>query len=105
LGYSAGGGSSLHACNLGVFILYTLLVARGWESKSVEAQQSEAAETSHTSRTKITPEQAAGLREKENLRLARQRILQQIETSDNPRHRKLLEMGLAELDERLHKLE
>jgi hypothetical protein len=76
-------------------------MARGWESKSVEAQQSEAAEQPRAPRKKVTPEQAARFRQKETLRLARQRILQQIEASRNPRLRKLLEMSLAELDERL----
>jgi hypothetical protein len=80
-------------------------VARGWESKSIEAQQSEAAERSQTSRRKISPEEAMRFRDRESLRLARQRILQQIEASRNPRHKKLLEMGLAELDERLGRLE
>jgi hypothetical protein len=80
-------------------------VARGWESKSIEAQQSEAAEKSSSPRTKLTREQAERVREKENLRLARQRILQQFESSSNPRHRKLLETTLAELDGRLRKLE
>jgi hypothetical protein len=82
---------------------YTLVVARGWESKSIEAQQSEAAEPSRTSGRRITPEEAVNLRERESLRLARQRVLEQIEASRNPRHRKLLEMSLAELDERLRK--
>jgi hypothetical protein len=79
-------------------------MARGWESKSVEAQQSESVEPSHTSRTRITPEEAVKVRQREILRLAQQRILQQIEASHNLRHRKLLETSLAELDERLRKL-
>jgi hypothetical protein len=80
-------------------------VARGWESKSVEAQQSEAAAESTSPRTRMSAEQAARFRERENLRLARQTILRQFEASNNPRHRKLLEVTLAELDERLRKLE
>jgi hypothetical protein len=84
---------------------YTERVARGWESKSVEAQQSEAAAESTSPRLKMSPEQAARFREKENLRLARRRILQQFEASDNPRHRKILETALADLDERLRKLD
>jgi hypothetical protein len=80
-------------------------MARGWESKSIEAQQAEAAETSHASRTRLSPDEAARFRDRENLRLARQRILEQIQASHNLRHRKLLEMDLAELDERLRKLE
>lgn len=85
--------------------LYTGRVARGWESKSVEAQQSEAAEKSSKPRTRMSPEQAAHCRERETLRLARQRVLHQIEASANPRHRGLLETSLSELDERLRKLD
>jgi len=80
-------------------------VARGWESKSVEAQQSESVTESTSPRTRMSPEQAARFREKENVCLARKRIIQQLGATSNPRHRKLLEMTLAELDERLHKLE
>ncbi len=53
----------------------------------------------------MSREEAARFREKESLRLARQRILEQMEASTNPRHRKLLETSLAELDERLRKPE
>lgn len=80
-------------------------MARGWESKSVEAQQSEAAEKSRTPRAKLTPEQAAHSREKEGLHLARQRLLQQIDASADPRYKHVLELSLAELDERIRKLE
>jgi hypothetical protein len=76
-------------------------MARGWESKSVEAQQAEAMEKSAKPRSPISPEEAAHSREKENLRLARQRVLQQLEASTNPRHRKLLQDSLADLDEKL----
>ena len=50
-------------------------------------------------------EQAARSREKENLRLSRQRVVQQIESSQNPRHRKILQDALAELDQRLSQFE
>jgi len=53
----------------------------------------------------MSPEQAAHCRERETLRLARQRVLHQIEASANPRHRGLLETSLSELDERLRKLD
>jgi len=52
----------------------------------------------------MTAEEAAAFREKENLRLARQRVLQQLEASPNPRHRKLLEDALAALDQKLGRL-
>ena len=76
-------------------------MARGWESKSVEAQQSEANEKPAESRPRLTAEAAARLRELETLRLSRQRVLQQLERAVNPRHRLLLESELAELDQKL----
>ncbi len=80
-------------------------MARGWESKSVEAQQAEAEGNRAKPHIKLSPEQAARFRERENLRLARHRILEQIANGNNPRHIKLLEMSLADVDERLRKLE
>lgn len=82
---------------------YNLLVARGWESKSVEAQLAEATEKSSKRRAPLSTEEAARWREKESLRLSRQRVLQQLAAAQNPRHRKLLEDTLADLDEKLKK--
>ncbi len=76
-------------------------MARGWESKSVEAQQAEASEKTAKPRPPMSLEEAARWREKESLRLSRQSVLQQLEASPNPRHRKLLEDALADLDEKL----
>jgi hypothetical protein len=79
-------------------------MARGWESKSVEAQQAEATDKSANPRPRLSAEAAAHLREREGIRLARQRVLQQLERSQNPRHRKLLQDELAELDRKLSML-
>jgi hypothetical protein len=76
-------------------------MARGWESKSVEAQQVEASDKSVNTRPIMSPEAAVQWREKENLRLCRQRVLQQLEASQNPRHRQQLQEALADLDEKL----
>ena len=76
-------------------------MARGWESKSVEAQQAEAGEKTTKNRTKLTPEAAARQRERENLRLSRLRVLQQLDAAQNPLLRRSLEAALAELDEKL----
>jgi len=76
-------------------------MARGWESKSVEAQQSEAEEKTSPPKHKMSAEQAALFREKEKLLLARKRVLHQMETSANPRFRKILEDALSELDQKL----
>jgi hypothetical protein len=79
-------------------------VARGWESKSVEEQQAAAEEKKDHPRPPMGADEAARWREKENLRLARQGVLQQMEASQNPRHRKVLEDALADLDEKLSRL-
>lgn len=78
-------------------------MARGWESKSVEAQQAEATEKPIASRRKLTPLEAERIRQQEGLRLSRQMVLQQLESTLNPRHRKLLEAQLAALDEQLNR--
>jgi hypothetical protein len=70
----------------------------------VEAQQAEAGEKKPPARPPLTAEEAARWREIENLRLARQSVLQQMGASPNPRHRKLLDDALADLDEKLKKL-
>lgn len=78
-------------------------MARGWESKSVESQQADASEKSARPSPPMSAEEAACFREKESLRLSRQRVLQQLEASTNPRHRKMLQDSLADLDEKLSK--
>jgi hypothetical protein len=80
-------------------------VARGWESKSVEEQQAEATMASVASGPRLTPEQAAKLRNREGLLLSRKRVLQQLQTSRNPAHHEMLEKALVELDDRLAKLD
>jgi hypothetical protein len=77
-------------------------MARGWESKSVEAQQAEAGEKSGAKPgPAMSAEEAARWRKRESLRLSRQVVLQQLEASTNPRHRKLLHDALADLDLKL----
>ena len=78
-------------------------MARGWESKSVEAQQAEAGEKSAKPRVKMSPEQAAVVREREKLRLARQTVLQQLQAASHERHREQLKKALADLDDMLRR--
>jgi hypothetical protein len=80
-------------------------MARGWESKSVEAQQADAAEKPGPDRVSMTTQQAARQRELENLRLSRQNVLQQLERIHDPRHRRMLEDALADLQRRMKPLE
>lgn len=79
-------------------------MARGWESKSVEAQQESAAE----SRVKTQPVSAAESRtrsEKATLMLARTRALSDLQHACAPAHRAMLEQAIADLDQRLKTLE
>jgi hypothetical protein len=78
-------------------------MARGWESKSVEEQQS-ASNTQVESKQRLTPQQAALKQEREAIELSRRRVLQQLQAAQNPRHRQMLEIALSELDERLARL-
>ncbi len=78
-------------------------MARGWESKSVEAQM-ESAEDKPTGRP-LSAEEAARQRDRESLRLARARVLQQLEIAREPRYVKLLQDALGDLDARLSKLQ
>jgi len=76
-------------------------VARGWESKSVEAQI-ESAEKRNTPRRKpIPPEQADIERKRDSLLLHRVRVMNDLEGCQNPRYRKTLEDGLAYLESQL----
>jgi hypothetical protein len=84
---------------------YNRHVARGWESKSVEAQQAEAGAQPGKRSKRMSASESALLRETESLRLCRQRVIQQMQVSQNPRHRAVLEQALADLDTKLKALE
>jgi len=81
-------------------------MARGWESKSVEAQIESAAE-------KDTPNRSVGrsaaevdqMRQKENLVLSRTRVMHDLENSANPRYRQILQKALADLDAKISRFE
>jgi hypothetical protein len=79
-------------------------MARGWESKSVEAQQDEAAARSTPEKPRLTPDAAARLRQQENLHLSLRRVLQQLEQSRNPHHRTMLEQAQADLERKIQEL-
>jgi hypothetical protein len=76
-------------------------MAKGWESKSVEEQQSEAMGRVQSVRQPLTPEQFAGEHKRNGLELSRQRVLQQMQTACNPNHRRMLEKALADLEAQL----
>jgi hypothetical protein len=79
-------------------------MARGWESKSVEAQQDEAATRGTSEKPRLTREDAARLRETETLRLSLRNVQQQLERSRDARHRAMLQEAVAELERRIREL-
>jgi hypothetical protein len=79
-------------------------MARGWESKSVEAQQDEASERNPSDKPRLTREAAARLREKENLRLSLQNVIQQLGRIQDARHRSMLEQARSDLERKIQEL-
>jgi hypothetical protein len=79
-------------------------MARGWESKSVEAQQDEAAAASKSQKPRLTREAASRVREQENLRLALLGVRRQLERTSNSRHRPMLEQAANDLEAKLEAL-
>jgi len=78
-------------------------VARGWESKSVEQQQAENLGPRNTQKA-LTPEEKAQAATKQAVQLARSQVLQQLQATQHPRHREMLEKALADLNEKLARL-
>ena len=77
-------------------------MARGWESKSVEAQI-DMAETPRRAVSDNTPdpEQLELLRKKETILLSRIRVVRDLDAVHNPRYKALLSKALADLDAQL----
>jgi hypothetical protein len=81
---------------------YNKSMARGWESKSVEAQVEEAeSESSLNPDQKFSIEEMQTIFKKKDLMLSRRRVLQQMELSPNERYSDLLRRTLAGLDAEL----
>ena len=75
-------------------------MARGWESKAIEAQQ-EAATDSRQSGPLISPAEAGRRAEYATLMLARTRALADLQAACVPAHRAMLEQAVAEIDRRI----
>ena len=77
-------------------------MARGWESKDVEAQveAAEAPEQKPGSGQK-TAEQLMREQSRKDLELSRTRIANDLATATHPNHRKSLEAALAHLDKKI----
>jgi hypothetical protein len=79
-------------------------MARGFESKSVEAQQ-EAAASQQRPRPAVTRQQAQRSAQRATLMLARTRALADLQRACAPAHRAMLEKAISDLDTRLEALD
>jgi hypothetical protein len=78
-------------------------MARGWESKSVEAQQDDAAR-GRSQKPALTEQQRAEADRRRTLDLTRARALDDLGRATSPAHRRMLEQALAAIDEQLARL-
>jgi hypothetical protein len=78
-------------------------MARGWESKSVEAQQEEAT-SKRAAPPRVAPEDARQRAERATLMLARTRALADLQRACVPAHRAMLEQAIADLDRRVKEI-
>lgn len=83
---------------------YNGAMARGFESKSVEAQQEEAArgkaKTGHT----LSPDERVAEQRRRTLLLTRTRTERDLNRATVPAHREMLQQALAALDKELQEL-
>jgi len=76
-------------------------MARGWESKSVELQQSDRTDGSQTKREVLSTVEQEVNRQREGLLLSRKRTEALLQSATHPRHREMIEKALAEIDRKL----
>jgi hypothetical protein len=79
-------------------------VARGWESKSVEAQIESANQRRGEGKLRLTPAELETQRKRDSLLLHRTRVLSDLEKCSDERYRKTLNEGLAFLEQQLGEL-
>ncbi len=81
-------------------------MAKGWESKSVEEQQSLATEKPLTDedRERLSKEHKDKLRKQQALNMSRARVVQQMENCTNERYKNMLQQELKFLEGELQKL-
>jgi hypothetical protein len=78
-------------------------MARGWESKSVEAQIDMAGNHLRSANVNQEPDpgQLEMIRRKETILLSRTRVVRDLNSATNPRYKELLYKALADLDAQL----
>jgi hypothetical protein len=78
-------------------------MARGWESKSVEAQIEEGKEDRPVER-RPPPEARLQQQKIQSLKLSQSRLLQQLENARHPAYREVLQKGLQAIEKELDEI-
>jgi len=102
-GAMIGGGGGAEGYELAPTLHALQNMARGFESKSVESQQSETFERS-TRRERPSAEDVERRHKRESLELSRGRVSRELEGARSPVHRAALENALRFLEEELRKV-
>lgn len=77
-------------------------MARGWESKSVEAQQADR-DQDRPADVPLSPEDVARQARIKGIELARARALADLSAARSPAHRAMLESAIRALDDQLRR--
>ncbi len=82
-------------------------MARGWESKAVEAQLEEKSlrETEGADPGDLTPEERERRARLDSLKLSRARTLEQLERAASPAHRQMLKRTLLALEKQMGEMD
>jgi hypothetical protein len=80
-------------------------MARGWESKGVEAQQADKDRREPQDLRPLTPEEVATQARRRTLELSRARAVADLSRATHPSHRATLEAALRAIDDQLRQLE
>ena len=80
-----------------------MFVARGWESKNIEAQQAEREQDTKAA-TPVSLEESQRLARRRTLELTRARALADLAAAKSPQHREMLESAVRALDEQLREI-
>jgi hypothetical protein len=75
-------------------------MARGWESKSVEAQMEEPLLPS-AGKPHLSPEQIEARQRRETLILTKKKLEGDLERSSSERHREMLKLAIEEVEKQL----
>jgi hypothetical protein len=81
-----------------------MVMAKGWESKSVESQLQDSSSQRNSKKTQLTAEQIEANRRKQVLLLSRARVADDLESSSDSRYRDQLTRALADLDAQISRL-